>query len=182
MGTKITKPVQLDTSNGLLVIGIDLGIKTTGIAAIDISEGGETEAGTTTEAALPALRHVIEIFENEFEFDFRAVILAVEDPFTNTGHTKGAKGREFHPEKAQGAGYVKCLYRLYEQLYEQYKAKNVAFVPVPVQTTHAPGQLLRLESVAKEMNLQINNDHEREAMICALVGYERGTGKIFKWK
>ena len=176
MGTKITKPKQLDLSNGLLIIGIDLGIKTTGIA--NISEGGETEASTTTRAALPALQHVTATIIEEKQ----AIILAVEDPFTNTGHTKGANGREFHPEKAQGAGYVKCLYRLYEQLYEQYKAKNVAFVPVPVQTTHAPGQLLRLESVAKEMNLQINNDHEREAMICALVGYERTTGKIFNWK
>jgi hypothetical protein len=179
MGTKITTPEKIDLSNGLFIIGIDLGIKTTGIAIIDMSEA---EATTTTRAALPALQYVIDIFENEFEFDFRAGILAVEDPFTNTGHTKGAKGREYHPEKAQGAGYVKCLYRLYEQLYDQYKAKNVAFVPVPVQTTHAPGQLLRLESMAKEMNLQITNDHEREAMICALVGYERTTGKIFNWK
>jgi ClpP class serine protease len=179
MATKITHTPQLDLSNGLLVIGIDLGIKTTGIAVIDMNEA---EATTTTKNALSALQHVIEVFENEFEFDFRAVILAVEDPFTNTGHTKGAKGREFHPEKAQGAGYVKCLYRLYEQLYDQYKAKNAAFVPVPVQTTHAPGQLLRLESVAKEMNLKFKNDHEREAMICALVGYERVTGKNFNWK
>jgi molecular chaperone DnaK (HSP70) len=179
MGTKITKPEQLDLSNGLVVIGIDLGTETTGIAIIDMNQ---TEASTATKAALPALQEVIQVFENEFEFDFRAVILAVEDPFTNTGHTKGAKGREFHPEKAQGAGYVKCLFRLWEQLFDQYKAKNVAFVPVPVQTTHAPGQLWRLESVAKEMNLTFKNDHEREAMICALVGYERTTGKIFNWK
>ena len=178
MKKKITHAPQLDLSNGLLIIGIDLGIKTTGIA--NISEGGETEASTTTRAALPALQEVIEDFE--FNYSGRAIILAVEDPFTNTGHTKGAKGREFHPEKAQGAGYVKCLFRLWEQLYEQYRGGNVAFVSVSVQTTHAPGQLLRLGLLAKEMNLRLNNDHEREAMICALVGYERVTGKNFNLK
>jgi predicted RNase H-like nuclease (RuvC/YqgF family) len=36
--------------------------------------------------------------------------------------------------------------------------------------------------VAKEMNIELKNDHEREAMICALVGYERVTGKNFNWK
>jgi predicted RNase H-like nuclease (RuvC/YqgF family) len=175
MAKKITKPEQLDTSNGLLIIGIDLGIKTTGIAIIDMNEA---EASTTTKAALPALQHVTATIIEEKQ----AIILAIEDPFTHTGHVKEKGTRVYQEARKQGAGYVKCLYRLYEQLYDQYRGSNVAFVPVPVQTTHARGQLLRLESVAKEMNFTFKNDHEREAMICALVGYERVTGKNFNCK